>query len=66
MQKWEYTCVSIPEPNLDYTELVEHLNKLGLEGWELISISSPMAVTGGYQGTAISNKLTYWLKRPKR
>jgi hypothetical protein len=64
MQKWEYTCCSVTEASLEYIDLVNYLNKLGAEGWELVGIAAPLATAEGLTGRAVSNKLTYWLKRP--
>jgi|KBSMisStandDraft_5_1062788.scaffolds.fasta_scaffold1002523_2 hypothetical protein len=64
MQKWEYTCCSITEASLVYTDLVNHLNKLGQEGWELTGIANPLGTSEGLIGHTINNQLTYWLKRP--
>jgi hypothetical protein len=65
MQRWEYTCCSVTEASLNYTDLINHLNKLGLEGWELVGVSAPQATSEGILAHSINNKLTYWLKRPK-
>jgi hypothetical protein len=65
MQKWEYTCCSVTEPSLLYTDLLNHLNKLGEEGWELVGIAAPLATHEGIAGQTIKHQLTYWLKRPK-
>jgi len=65
MQKWEYTCCSVTEASLVYTDLLNHLNKLGHEGWELVGIASPIATADAYTARSVHNQLTYWLKRPK-
>jgi hypothetical protein len=62
--RWEYTCCSVAEGSLNYTDLLKHLNELGREGWELVGISSPGGVLKGITGRALNNKLTYWMKRP--
>ena len=62
--RWEYTCCSVTESSLNYTDLVKHLNELGSEGWELVAVSSPGAEIQGFAGRTINHKLTYWLKRP--
>jgi hypothetical protein len=60
--RWEYTCCSTKDPNLNYTDLIEHLNGLGREGWELVGIASPMSTSEA--GRAFEYALTYWFKRP--
>ena len=62
--RWEYTCCSVTEASLDYSDLVKLLNELGGEGWELVGISSPIANIEGLAGRTFHYKLTYWLKRP--
>jgi len=62
--RWEYTCVSVTESSLNYADLVNHLNKMGKEGWELVGIASPVGHLAGVAGRDIENRLTYWMKRP--
>jgi hypothetical protein len=62
--RWEYTCCSVTEPSLNYTDLLKHLNELGKEGWEMVGISCPECNIEGLSGRTLHNKLTYWLKRP--
>ena len=59
--RWEYTCISSTESSLNYSHLVEVLNEMGKEGWELIAVSSPLATL---TRTSAENRLTYWMKRP--
>ncbi len=65
MPQWEYTCFSVTESSLEYSDVVTHLNKLGLEGWELVEIASPVATIEGVDGRSVNNKLTYRLKRAR-
>ncbi len=42
MKKFEYKTIQVHdkgfwETKIDYTGLTEHLNKLGAEGWELVT-----------------------------
>jgi hypothetical protein len=62
--RWEYTCCSVTESSLNYSDLLKHLNKLGSDGWELVGISSPHGNTAGIIERTVNNQLTYWLKRP--
>jgi hypothetical protein len=62
--RWEYTCCSVTESSLNYVDVIEHLNRLGLEGWELVAVSSPLSTIEGMAGRSVNHKLTYWLKRP--
>jgi hypothetical protein len=62
--RWEYTCCSVAEASLNYTDLLKHLNELGREGWELVSISSPGGTLKGITGRTLNSELTYWMKRP--
>jgi len=55
MKKWEYL-------KQEYCT-IEDLNKLGLEGWELISIMKPYRLLVGDNTTAINSKLLYFFKR---
>jgi hypothetical protein len=54
MQKWEYTTVYHPSER--------ELNKLGDEGWELVSVAAE--VSGNEND--ISSTVTAYLKRPKK
>jgi len=62
--RWEYTCCSVTESSLNYTDLIKHLNELGREGWELVGVGCPGATVEGLSGRTVNNKLTYWMKRP--
>jgi hypothetical protein len=62
--RWEYTCCSVTESSLNYSDLIKHLNELGREGWELVGISSPVGDAVGIIDRTVHNLLTYWLKRP--
>lgn len=54
MQKWEYKIVYLPSES--------ELNKLGNEGWELVSVAAD--VSGDAHG--MSSSMTAYLKRPKK
>ncbi len=48
MEKWEYKTIIIDREGIFRTkfEIDENLNEMGNEGWELVSIVSPVAGSG--------------------
>ena len=41
--KWEYICLTAPCPD-ERNALIEYLNQVGLEGWELCTLHPATAV----------------------
>lgn len=62
MQRWEYTAVFI---SYEKQKKEFHLlNRLGLEGWELVSAVGHIDRASGHFHMAISQGITHILKRP--
>lgn len=47
MKRWEYRIWVVPTPNTMHEEVIDALNELGADGWEVIAVNVPM----------------FWLKR---
>ncbi len=74
MQQWEYLVlertVDLEKHSTSWSDgvaesLERRLNKLGREGWELVSENSMALVSGGYWAGHTTD-ITFILKRPVR
>jgi hypothetical protein len=68
MQKWEYMAINIEASGIYNKKLNEkttigELNKLGQEGWEVVS-SAPISRRGGLTGQEATYAFAFVFKRP--
>jgi hypothetical protein len=64
MQKWEYWAES-SETSPNSTEILNRLNELGNNGWELVSVVTTSSV-GGHSATTLHkvDEYFYFFKKP--